>query len=585
MPRAPLRRRQLNRNGPTAPSPRFKKIPSSSPAKAELAKKLAHKPIGPRPTDSDDSDRLVVKGNGRRGRNVASQEVYASGAVGQGDKPGNYPTRAQRRKSLTDATREILANGPKDVRNGKESVAAHAGRSRTHVQEEPVEKSPQMNGIVKKPMTARKDAPPPAVVAAPAVLPPGSAPRPVQPTPTRENSILGTLKPRRRQPSILQNIDQDSSSFDVEDEEQFLPDDESTPFNPSKTQRPLSTPNPLSPLLSSSSRKRKFGASDPGGLTESDKHQMPTSSPLSSARRSRNTPEPSLPALPVSTLRESGRKHRESVRDADDILAPPESSSSASSSPVRARAPASTARSKTHIPKPVATITTKQLLEAAMPSKRRKATRERTRNRGHFAIPADSDPELADGDDDSNFLPAGNGRKSRRKEPVIKPSGARTRTKAKPKPGKAAATAKRKQAASKTSTSHLLTTSTTAPILTPSTSTSNRETKSPSQQRSTTSVLLNPDGELNAPTSKPYGGSHLRGQGRGPTARGGDKENQVPREPGSSDELSEGHRNIGNAQSKQAGSKSKWADIDAWDMDFEDVEVLTGSGGSSPFLR
>ncbi|EXJ60181.1 hypothetical protein A1O7_04333 [Cladophialophora yegresii CBS 114405] len=450
MPRAPLRRRQLNRNGPTPRSPRFKKIPSSSPAKAELAKKLAHKPIGVRPTDSDDSDRLVVKGNGRRGRNVASQEIYASGAVGKGDKPGNYPTRAQRRKSLTDATREILGNGAKDVRKGKELVAANGGRSRTHVQEKPVEKSPQMNGIIKKPTAAKKDAPLPATVASSVVIPLGSALRPVQPTPTRENSILGTLKPRRRQPSILQNIDQDSSSFDVEDEEQFLPDDESTPFNPSNPQRPISTSDPLSPLLSSSSRKRKFGASDPLVPKESERHRIPTTSPLSSAPRSRNTPEPSLPAIPVSTLRQSGRKQREGLRDADDIMAPPESSSSASSSPAKTKTPASTAKSKTQATKPAATITTKQLLEAAMPSKRRKAIREKTRNRNDFDIPAESDSAATDEGDESNFLPTRNGGKSRRKEPLSKPSGAWTRTKAKPKSGKAAGTAKQKQVASKT---------------------------------------------------------------------------------------------------------------------------------------
>ncbi|KIW69055.1 hypothetical protein, variant [Phialophora macrospora] len=445
MPRAPLRRRQLSRNGRAPRSPRFKKIPSSSPAKAELAKKLAHKPIGPRPNDSDDSDRLVVKRSGRRGSNAASQEIYASGAVGKGDKPGNYPTRAQRRKSLTDATREILAHGPKEMRDGEEPATANGGR---HLQEKPQEKPRQMNGIVKKPMIAKQNVPPPATVTSSAVKAPGSALKPVQPTPTRENSIIGTLKPRRRQPSILQNLDQDSSSFDIEDEERFLPDDESTPFNKSEPQRPISTSNPSSPLLSSSSRKRKFGASHPLDPAESEKLRMPTSSPLTSAQRSQNTPEPSLPTIPVSALRESGRKHRESLRDVDDIMALPESSSPVSSSPTKTKTPASTAKSKKQATKTAPAITTKQLLEAAMPSKRRRTVRERTRNRGDFDNPADSDSEPADEGDDSNFLPARNGRKTRRKEPLSKPSGART-TRAKPESGKVAATAKQKQAASK----------------------------------------------------------------------------------------------------------------------------------------
>jgi hypothetical protein len=267
-------------------------------------------------------------------------------------------------------------------------------------------------------------------------------------------------------------------------------------------------------------------------------------------------------------------------------MALPESSSSVSSSPAKTKTPASTAKLKKQATKPIPAITTKQLLEAAMPSKRRRTVRERTRHRRDFDNPADFDSEPADDRDDSNFLPAKNSRKTRRKEPLSKLRGAQTRTKANPESGKAAATAKQKQAASKSSTRHFLTTSTTAPILTPSTSTSNRETKSHSQQHSTTSMSSNTGGDLKAGTSKPYGGSHLRGQGHGRriTADREDKENQASREPESSDEFSGDERHIGDAQSKQWPSKSKWADIDAWDMDFEDVEVLTGSGGSSPFL-
>jgi hypothetical protein len=88
-----------------------------------------------------------------------------------------------------------------------------------------------------------------------------------RPTPTRENSILGTLKPRRRQPSILQALDQsDSSTFDLGDEEEFLPDGESTPVNTSANgQAALATPatDPSQQLPSSSTRKRKFDSFEP----------------------------------------------------------------------------------------------------------------------------------------------------------------------------------------------------------------------------------------------------------------------------------------------------------------------------------
>ncbi|KAJ9603657.1 hypothetical protein H2200_011843 [Cladophialophora chaetospira] len=580
MPRAPLRRRQPNRNGPNPRSPRFKKVPSSSPAKAELAKKLANKPIGPRPADSDDSDRLVVKGSGRRGRFVPRQEIYASGAVGTGDKPGNYPTRVQRRKSLTDATRDILANGQNVARKKGEVGSKKAGKAQHRREDKLQDKVPHVNGIVDKPAPAKKDVGLPPTLLSSAVKPPGSILKPGQPTPTRENSIIGTLKPRRRQPSILQNLDQDSSSFDIDDEEEFLPDAESTPFNQSKLQRPVSTPKPSSPLLSSSSRKRKFGASDTVESAKQDGVRKPPTSPLSELG---TTPEPSLPTVPVFALRETGRKHRESIRDQNDIMALPESSSSAPSSPAKTKSPAPTTKAKKQAIKPGPSITTKELLEAAMPSKRQRTTRERRRNRDDFDIPADSDSEHPAEEDDSVFLPVRKGQKTRRKEPLAKPSNTRTKAKAKPNSGKAT---KSSQAAGKaagksnSSTSHI--SSATAPILTPSTSTSNRETKSPSQQRSTTNTSSNTDLAVEKGVQKPSGGSR-------PRRRISDKENQGEADSsGDSPEVQDEGGGAGHSGAEQAGKslpvvKGKWADIDAWDMDFEEVEFVSGS--SSPTRR
>jgi hypothetical protein len=107
---------------------------NSAALKAELEKKLAHKPIGPRPNDSDDSDRLVFKGSGRRGRSVPRQEIYASGGVGKGDQPGAYPSRAQRRQSMTRATKEILTKGSQQ--NGEAEILGQS--------------SPLTNGAVNK---------------------------------------------------------------------------------------------------------------------------------------------------------------------------------------------------------------------------------------------------------------------------------------------------------------------------------------------------------------------------------------------------------------------------------------------------
>ncbi|EXJ73720.1 uncharacterized protein A1O5_03482 [Cladophialophora psammophila CBS 110553] len=579
MPRAPLRRRQLNRNGPIPRGP--KKI-NSSPAKLELEKKLAHKPIGSRPNDSDDSDRLVVKGNGRRGRNVPRQEIYASGAVAAGDKPGNYPTRAQRRKNMAKATKEILGSDQQEARKEEGSMPVN---KQLH-QLKP--RSPTTNGIFQNVPGTKQVFATSAIARSPAVKPPVSVLRSTQPMPARENSILGTLKPRRRQPSILQNLDQDSSSFDLEEEEEFLPDDESTPFNLSN---PLSKNTALattSPTLMSS-RKRKFGSSDPLKPAEIESVQRPAKSPSKSMHTSKATPEPSPPLVPLSTLRQSGRRHRESTRDEDDIMALPESSSSPGLSPVEAKPPPSIKSTK-HPTKPPPVMTTKELQTLMMPTKRRRTERERKRTRENFNIPADidlSNPEVSE-QDVSDFLPSKKGKKTTRKGPLIKAGSMRTRAKSEKaeKQGNIAAASKSR---SKSSTNHLITS--TSPILRPSTS--NRETKSSSQLPTKKSQAKSQAGR-----PRQYGGSLHQGRD---TAHGQDKENHYPHQDEELDHSShdgtggvslptdtgEEFMEVGSkVQSKPTPvGKDKWAEIDAWDLDFEDVEVMTGSGSSSPILR
>ncbi|KIY03211.1 uncharacterized protein Z520_01678 [Fonsecaea multimorphosa CBS 102226] len=574
MPRAPLRRRQLNRNGPV---PRGASKINSSPAEVELEKKLASKPIGPRPNDSDDSDRLVVKGNGRRGRNVPRQEIYASGAVAAGDKPGNYPTRAQRRKNMSKATQEIIGTGQQEMREEDGSIPVN---KQLH-QLKP--RSPTMNGVLKNATGTNQV---PATTISPAVKP--SILRPIQPTPAREDSILGTLKPRRRQPSILQNLDQDSSSFDLDEEEEFLPDDESTPFDVSKLSNKPTTPAPASPRLLSSSRKRKISSSnplEPVGIKSVEESSRIIHSPEA-------TPEPSLRALPVSALRESGRRQRENVRDEVDIMALPQSSSSPAPSPVKGKVPASTKSTK-HPLKLAPVMTTKELQTHLMPTKRRRTERERKQTRSNFDIAADVDLSESEGSeqDVSNFLPSKKGKKTQRKGPLTK--AGQTRPKAKSgKAEKLHDVATSTKSRSKSSTNHLITI--TSPILRPSTS--NRETKSPSQHSTNISSNFNTKSQAGRP--KPYGGFPHKGRG---TAYWQDKENRCshqaeePSHPSGAraestsimsetgEELVAGGRKVQN-RSTTIG-KSKWAEIDAWDMDFEDVEVMTGSGSSSPTRR
>ncbi|KIV82465.1 hypothetical protein PV11_04576 [Exophiala sideris] len=587
MARGPLKRRQIHRNAPTPIHGR--KVPNSSPAKLELEKKLAHKPVGQRPVDSDDSDRLVVKGNGRRGRNVAPQEIYASGAVASGDKPGAYPSRAQTRKNMARDTKEILASTQQNVQKDAASGP-------------PTTKQPlrEVNGV----RSGKQDKAAAATsVSEPAVKPLAGLARSSQPDPSRETSVLGTLKPRRRQPSILQDLGQDSSTLDLEDEENFLPDDISTPFTISKAPNPLTTPATKS-SHTSSSKKRKFGSRDPFQPGADEGGHKRTASPTTTVISQKGTPQPSLPLMLVTDLRESGRKHREHA-DEDDILAPPESSPLPSSPPAMTHSPADTRRPK-KMTKPLAAIKTDALRAQMMPTKRRRTARERSQPLGKFDIPADPNSELShepsEPDDESSFLPTKKGRRAKRKEPLVRAANARTTGVARVTKG--GVNAKRGVSASATSKSQSSTRrliTTTKPVLTPSTSTSvrkSRKTKSPSQL-STVEVSTsrpNPHEERDESQQKRYGGSRRRRQDMD---EGPDKEN-LGLEAGSSDDSGIEGRNAGQrrhiALDKNPDvvpeveiaatiSKNKWADIDAWDMDFEEVEVMTGSGSSSPMRR
>ncbi len=567
MPRAPLRRCLPNRNGRASSNLRFIQNPSGSPAQAGLTKRRTNKPVGPRPTDSDEGDRLVGKGNGRRGRYALTPEIYTSGALGAGDRPGGNPTKAQRRKSLTDAMTETLANGQKNMHKEKENGPTRVRTAQQYPEEESRDKSLHMNEIVDKPPMARKDARPPSHPLSSAVNPPESMMKSsVQPTPARDNSIFGTLKPRRRQPSILQNLDQDSTSFDIEDEEEFLPDDGATPFKDSNPKYLASTTCHRFSSLLPSSRKRKFGVPDALDPAEARKLRKPTTSPSSELG---TTPEPSLPSK-ASVPCDKGQKHSDSISSDDDVMVLPASSPSAPSSSARIKHPAPSARRRKQTKKSIPAMTTKELLHAAMASKRQRTIRERTRTYGEFDFPADPDSDDPVEEDESRFVRPEKGRKPRRKEPLSTPSTARTKAKAKTNPGKAIMSSHASGKAAgkaKSSTSHK--SSAAAPVVTPSTSSSSHETTSSSQQRSTAKMSPNSNLEMvEEDKSKPYGGSCL-------SRRVSDKENWADGAPSDVERA----QDIGKPA---PSTKDKWADVDAWDMDFEDVEVVSNSGGSSP---
>lgn len=590
MPRGPARRRNATRHHH---NPR---VPPDTNARSHLERKLANVPVGQRPTDSDDSDRLVVKGNGRSSKR--KQEIYASGAVRGSDRPGALPTRAQRRKNLSNDTEEILAQAKEDLsRRQKTKNPATSTSSLT-----PLEKS-----IPALPSSTIKT--------------PRSAINSIQPTPLRENSILGTLKPRRRQPSILQHVDHDSSSFDSADEEQFLPDDESTPLHLSTAPKTINTPATTS-TQPPSSRKRKLGHADPflpNGVSTSSQR---ITSPMSMTEYSSKTPESALPALPLPALRDSDRRRRNFISEPDDVMAPPESSSATSSSPAKPEKPAVSAKraKKTAEAKSIPLMTTQELQAAVMPTKRRRTARDRKPTPLEFNIAADSDSPPDEREDDSNFVPQRKVRNTARRTGATRgsnkdqskgiPNGRSGRAVAgKNAAGKNMAKTDHKQSTRESITT-ITTSTSTSTVLSPPNVRKGHATKSSSQLSSSRGTTTNSLKESSNSASMvsasaagweskgQYGGSRTLRLGRGTEQ---DKENfptdQLLRDdfdsPGtdraSASKVLSHTRPVQIAITKKTTGtlRGKWADIDAWDMEFEDVEVMTtsGSGGSSPTRR
>lgn len=192
MPRPGVKRIKLNH--PT----RSKRVANAlhvSPI-VELQQKLVNKPIGRVLTDSDDSDRLITSNrNGRNRRGIPRRDIYASGGVGLGDIPGAHTS--QRKQTQTSRKAEAQEPAGKEKQATPKNVKAIA---------KPTTYQKQFAQAVEK-----QNAP---IQSSPAASGPASisrAPTRLQATPRAETSILGNIKPRRRQPSILQLIENNDS--------------------------------------------------------------------------------------------------------------------------------------------------------------------------------------------------------------------------------------------------------------------------------------------------------------------------------------------------------------------------------------
>ena len=564
MPRPPLKRTKLNH--PT-PSKRVAIVSKISPL-AELQQKLADKPVGRVLTDSDDSDKLVTsKRNGRNRGGIPRKEIYASGGVGLGDEPGAH--RSQKKQSQLSQT--------VDAQNvaGKENTVATTRKGSGGGAAKPA--------VNDRPQTVDRRNPPthspPIVPGSTAV---SRATTRLQNTPARDTSILGTIKPRRRQPSILHLLgNNDSSNIEDEDENDFLPNDESTPLQHSTALATTSTPNSSLSHLSTTSRKRKL--SPP--ITFVRASQQREESPRGHSRDVDAADAPYSEPQLLPQQRSGAALLRATPRpDNADIMAPPLSSSplkSPAKSIVHSPVKKATGKSRKQ---PLAPSTSE--LRALMPTRRQRKGRLRTQPANEFDIPADTSNDDSDGhagptvnsdDEDLSFRAETRSRKSKattgkKAKPARKPTNARVRGREK---------------------------STISPtkLVTP--------LKRPPAQKSAakSSLSQQPPGHGSATTTSTKGNakaeatySSLRRHRRHHDVSG-DKEN---RPVDSSDAFSggeEGSRVEGIEDSLELSIEDvekpkptkeirslvkKFADVDEWEMEFEDVSL---GGNSSPNRR
>jgi hypothetical protein len=563
MPRPPYKRTKLHH---PAPSKRVAKTSNVSPV-VELEQKLASKPIGRVLTDSDDSDRLVTSNrNGCNRRGIPRKDIYASGGVGVGDVPGAHRSQTQN----PQASQRL--DDQKATDKAKQFIINQHGRA-TEVANPAVSHPKQAQQVAEKrhPLTQSS---PVALGSASA----SRAPTRLQTTPGAEISILGNIKPRRRQPSILQQLENnDSSNIGEEDEDDFLPNDESTPLNHSAAQQNTSAPNPS---LSNPSISRKRKLSPPVTLVPASQARSNSPRPGNRHNTTASDKGESEPELPPSPSETAPKRVTSKLPDAD-IMAPP-----LSSSPLRS--PAKSTTEPTPVKKPPgrgrkhpAAPSTSEL-RALMPVRRQRKGRLRAQPFGEFDIPADSDgdgstgPAVSSGADDSNFRPEVRG--SRKSKPAT------TNHKAKPTSEQNLVRIEGKKDRGRRDKSTISPTKLVTPLKTrPAGGTQKSATKS-------SSLSQQPDCQgLGHGTAKGKEKGIYSYSSRRRHDISGDKENRhVDLSGDFSGSLEEESLEPSIEEPKMKPTKEmeliakKFADVDEWEMEFEDVSV---GGNSSPNRR
>ena len=325
------------------PRPKRSKIAPSAPTARVLKPTAASTQETPSPRSSartngsDGSDGLVTRKSATISMGgLAKQEYTMSGALDPkelGDGRARPPTGRQK-AALSKIAREAdHARAIEALKKRRDAALATQGGSQIQVPSS----QPTKPTEGARPPTRGKDTP---AKSSAQVLPSGLGLQ-EQGTPAVEPSVLAIAKFKRRprQPSILQLVQQqDNRAEEQEDDEDlddFLPDDESTPFLVSKTKSQIQdTPTSLSsssqqlPTLNQS-RKRKLTPPDiqvPRSQSVVDRPSTPTVQDLGiSDTYSIPGDEPELPTRHIIRT-PSPQLH-------SDTLAPPQSSSPSRVSP------------------------------------------------------------------------------------------------------------------------------------------------------------------------------------------------------------------------------------------------------------
>lgn len=434
--------------------------------------------------EDDDGTSLVKdaprRTRGRRGAQVEEEEIVVAGGLGEGDVAGAHKkskaapgpevdAEAEKGGDVEDAAQDVqeeqeepvvakpqrgrrTRSAPKKIaRSAEDQKAMEALKRRMEAEKKGTpdvsETQEEENEVVPESQPTKSAAHSRRVTRSPSAplrTVPGSAIRPasavkMQSTPGGEHSVLAlaNFQRRKRQPSILQMVQQqegfdDTTDLTLQTEDDFAPYDESTPLQVSKQQQPAGEAQQepavedddelyrLSVSPARSTRKRKSGEME--GESEIQVIRSSPSSPLSS-------PAPSLPenpgdAVPATAPDGSEPDEDEGGNESDTIQvqqSQPFSDTYAeplSSSPPRPT-PRSTQHSKSQ-PKPTRTgrnTSTKAkgldtaTLRALLP-RRRVQTAGTARGAGgrrsSFDIPTSSDADVDatnhSDDNDASFL-------------------------------------------------------------------------------------------------------------------------------------------------------------------------------------